>query len=62
VAKSIKLKTALWEQLQKHAAKTGYSSVQELVEHLIDQELARDEEAEALAQVELRLKGLGYLD
>jgi hypothetical protein len=40
----------------------GYSSLQEFVEHLLERELARNKEAEALEEVERRLKGLGYLD
>ena len=40
----------------------GYSSPEEFIEHLIEKELSRQEEADAHDEVERRLKGLGYLE
>jgi metal-responsive CopG/Arc/MetJ family transcriptional regulator len=62
MAKSIKLTPDLWQRIVEQAAKAGYSSPEELVEHAIEKELARYEEAEAQEEAERRLKGLGYLE
>jgi predicted transcriptional regulator len=62
MAKSVKLSSDLWRRVQQCAARAGYSSAQELIEHAIEKELARLEDAEAHAEVERRLKGLGYLE
>jgi len=62
MAKSAKLSSDLWRRVEQCAAKAGYSSAQELIEHAIEKELARLEEAEAHEEVERRLKGLGYLE
>jgi predicted DNA-binding protein len=62
MAKSIQLNSELWQRVEECAAKAGYSSAKEFVEHAIEKELARLEEAGARAEVERRLKGLGYLE
>ncbi len=62
MAKSVKLSSDLWRRVEQCAAQAGYSSAQELIEHAIEKELARLEDAEAHEKVERRLKGLGYLE
>jgi metal-responsive CopG/Arc/MetJ family transcriptional regulator len=62
MAKSVKLSSDLWRRVEECAAQAGYSSAQELIEHAIEKELARLEDAEAHEEVERRLKGLGYLE
>jgi len=68
MAKSIRIARDTWRRIQECAKKAGYSSPEELVENAIARELARVEEesarteAEARAEVERRLKGLGYLE
>jgi metal-responsive CopG/Arc/MetJ family transcriptional regulator len=62
MAKSIKLNSDLWQRVEQHARKAGYSSPEEFVEHVLEKELARQEEEESEKEVEQRLKGLGYLD
>ena len=62
MAKSAKLSSDLWRRIEQCAAKAGYSSPQELIEHALEKELARLEDAEAHEEVERRLKGLGYLE
>jgi metal-responsive CopG/Arc/MetJ family transcriptional regulator len=62
MAKSVKLSSDLWQRVEQCTAKAGYSSAQELIEHAIEKELARLEDAEAHEEVERRLKGLGYLE
>jgi metal-responsive CopG/Arc/MetJ family transcriptional regulator len=62
MSKSIKLSSDLWQRVEQCAKKAGYSSPQELVEHVVEKELSRLEEAEAREDVERRFKGLGYLE
>jgi predicted transcriptional regulator len=62
MAKSIKLSTETWKRIEQCAQKAGYSSPEELVENAIAKELARVEEDDGSAEVERRLKGLGYLE
>jgi hypothetical protein len=59
---SIKLNKSLYQRAQTHSAKAGYSSVEEFVEHVLERELARLEERTSGADVESKLKGLGYLE
>lgn len=58
---NLKLNQALCQRAADCAAKAGYSSVEEFVEHLVEKELARLEEGDSQADVEKKLKGLGYL-
>jgi metal-responsive CopG/Arc/MetJ family transcriptional regulator len=62
MSRSIKLNADLWHRVTEYAAKAGYSSVQEFIEHLVEKELSRQEEAEAREEMERRLRGLGYLE
>jgi hypothetical protein len=62
MAKSVKIDSDLWKRVERHAAVAGYSSPQEFVEHLLEQELSRLEDAEASKEVERQLRGLGYLE
>jgi predicted DNA-binding protein len=59
---SVKLSKALCERARVAAEGTGYSSLEEFVEHAVEKELARIEEAEGKEEVLRRLKGLGYLE
>jgi hypothetical protein len=40
----------------------GYASAEEFIEHLIEKELARLEDAESDEAIVKKLKGLGYLE
>jgi metal-responsive CopG/Arc/MetJ family transcriptional regulator len=60
--KSIKVNSDLWKRVEQYSASEGYSSPEEFVEHLIERELSRLEEAEAAKEAERRLRGLGYLE
>jgi metal-responsive CopG/Arc/MetJ family transcriptional regulator len=62
MSKSIKLSADLWERIRKCAEKAGYSSAEEFIQHVLEKEVARGDEAEAKEEVERRLRGLGYLD
>jgi len=59
---AIKLKKALWERVRKVAQVAGYSSPQEFVEHVVEKELAKLEDADSDEKILEKLKGLGYID
>ncbi len=58
---SVKLNKALCDRARAHAEKAGYSSLEELVQHVLERELAKIEEGISRDEVEAKLKGLGYL-
>jgi metal-responsive CopG/Arc/MetJ family transcriptional regulator len=62
MAKSIKLNSDLWQRVEQHAKKAGYSSAEEFVEHVLEKALAGEEDEASQREVEKRLKGLGYLE
>ena len=58
----IRVSRDLFERARDHAEAAGYSSVEELVAHLLEKEIDREEgSAESEDLIEKRLKGLGYL-
>jgi metal-responsive CopG/Arc/MetJ family transcriptional regulator len=59
---TIKVNKNLWERIQRCARAAGYSSPQEFVEHVLEKELARLEDAESDEEIVKKLKGLGYLE
>lgn len=59
---NIKLKKDLLDRIKRCAEAAGYSSAQEFVEHVLEKELARLEEAESNEEIVRKLKGLGYLE
>jgi hypothetical protein len=59
---TMKLNHSLCERAKVAAAKIGYSSVEEFVEHAIEKELAQHEAADSKADLVKKLKGLGYLE
>ena len=59
--RKIVLGDQLWQRAQAHVEKVGYSSVEEFVIHCIEKELDAPSAADQ-AQIEERLRGLGYLE
>ncbi len=59
---TIKLKKELWAKVKKVAAAGGYSSPEEFVEHVLEREIAKLEDATSDAEIVRKLKGLGYID
>lgn len=59
---SIKLNKDLWAKVKKVAMAAGYSSPKEFVEHVLEREIAKLEEAQTDQEIVARLKGLGYID
>lgn len=62
MGKSVKLKRDLVRRAREHASRQGYSSLEEFVEHVLEKELSRFEDAADRKEVERRLKGLGYIE
>jgi metal-responsive CopG/Arc/MetJ family transcriptional regulator len=59
---TIKLNKALWARVQKCAEAGGYSSTEEFVEHVLEKELAKLDDAQSDEEIARKLKGLGYLE
>jgi hypothetical protein len=59
---SVKLNKDLCDRARRHAEKLGYSPLEEFLQHLLERETAKVEEASAREDVEKKLKGLGYLE
>ncbi len=56
------MKKSLWERVKRCSEVAGYSSPQEFVEHVIEKELGKLEEADSDEEILNKLKGLGYID
>jgi predicted DNA-binding protein len=59
---AIKLKKELRDRVERCAKAGGYSSAQEFVEHILERELAKLEDAATDEEIVKKLKGLGYID
>jgi predicted DNA-binding protein len=59
---TIKLNKEVWQRVKKCSDAAGYSSPEEFVEHIVERELEKLEDAESDAEIVKRLQGLGYLE
>jgi len=59
---SLKLNKDLWARVKKCAEAGGYSSPEEFVEHVLERELVKLEDAASDEEIVRKLKGLGYID
>lgn len=59
---TIKLNKDLWARVKRVSDAAGYSEPQEFIEHVLDREIAKLDEAQSNEEIVLKLKGLGYLD
>lgn len=59
---TVKLKKATWQRVKKCSDAAGYSSPEEFVEHVLEKELAKLEDAESDQEIVKKLQGLGYLE
>ena len=57
----IKIDKNLLERVKKYSDIAGYSSVEEFVEHALENELAKLEDAGSEEEIKKRLQGLGYI-
>ena len=62
----IKIEDELFEKIKACAAKAGYASPEEFIQHILEKEVERlsggDREREAEEEVKKRLQGLGYIE
>jgi hypothetical protein len=58
----VKIETHLYERVQKVAAAAGYSSVEELIAHTLEEMLKQVDIDAAEEQVTDQLRGLGYIE
>lgn len=59
---TIKLSKPLCERARQVVEKAGYSSLEEFIEHAMERDLARLEEADSKEELIKKLKGLGYIE
>jgi hypothetical protein len=59
---SIKVSKELWERIKQRAEAAGYSSPDEFVQHVLEREVARFDDAQSDEEIARKLKGLGYLE
>jgi metal-responsive CopG/Arc/MetJ family transcriptional regulator len=59
---TIKLNKDLWAKVKRISDAAGYSEPQEFIEHVLDKEIAKLDEAQSNEEIVRKLKGLGYLD
>jgi len=59
---NVKLNKTLVQRAARIAEHTGYSSVEEFIEHVIEKELAHFEDSDSKEEIVKKLKGLGYLE
>jgi hypothetical protein len=60
---TVKLNRTLCDRARLQAQKAGYSSLEEFIEHVLERELAKQEDNPVTRDdVEEKLKGLGYLE
>lgn len=59
---TLKFDKDLMDRIKNCAELAGYSSPEEFVQHIVEKELARLEDAESDEEIVKKMKGLGYLD
>jgi hypothetical protein len=62
MARSIKVGKDLWERIERAAKAGGYSSPQELAEHVLEKYVPKSDEKDSKEEILKRLKGLGYIE
>jgi hypothetical protein len=58
----IKIDSNLFDRVKQAAEAGGYSSAEEFVVHIIEQELAKSEGSDTDENVAEKLRGLGYIE
>jgi hypothetical protein len=60
--KKIKVDTELYERARQYAETAGYASVDEMITHILEKELAKTgDDHGSIEETEKRLRGLGYI-
>jgi len=60
--RTVKLKKELWDRVKRCSDAAGYSAPEEFIEHVLERELAKLEDAQSDEEIVKKLKGLGYLE
>jgi ferritin-like metal-binding protein YciE len=60
--KKIRISRALYGQLVEKAQRSGYSSTDEMITHILQQEVARNNDDHDQKLAEEQLRGLGYIE
>jgi hypothetical protein len=58
----IKIDSALFARAKNVADAAGYSSLEEFITHIIEQEVAKHEQSDADEKTAEQLRGLGYIE
>jgi hypothetical protein len=57
----VKIDKTLLEKASRYAQIAGYASVEEFINHIVEKEIAKFEDADSEEEIKKRLKGLGYI-
>ncbi len=57
----VKIDKALFDKVTNFAKTAGYSSAEEFINHCLEKEVAKIEEADSEDEIKKKLKGLGYI-
>ena len=57
----IKIENEMYDRVKKFSEVAGYSSVEELINHILEKELSSVDESDSEEEIKKRLQGLGYL-
>ncbi len=57
----VKIDKGLLEKASRYAQIAGYASVEEFINHIVEKEIAKFEDADSEEEIKKRLKGLGYI-
>ena len=57
----VKIDKQLLDKVKKYSKFAGYSSPEEFINHALEKELAKLEDAGSEEEIKQRLKGLGYI-
>jgi hypothetical protein len=57
----VKIDKTLLEKASIYAQIAGYASVEEFINHIVEKEIAKFEDADSEEEIKKRLKGLGYI-
>ncbi|MGH2571654.1 MAG: hypothetical protein ACRDGR_10530 [bacterium] len=57
----VKLDKEVMAKVRRYAALAGYSSPEEFIQHALEKEIAKLEDAGSEEEIKKRLKGLGYI-
>ncbi len=59
--KKVKLDQDIYRKATECAKRAGYSSIDEFVSHIVEKEIASQDENASAKEIEKKLRGLGYI-